>query len=86
MTEEEGLKLFSDENFKMKMMRETAEAFLCRDEEILEALPLEEAQEFIAMRNEVVAEWERRLRLKKQRNDEPATPLAAEDSAEYKQP
>jgi len=84
MTEEELKKLFADEDFKMKLMCHTAEAFLCRDAEIRNALPPEEAQELIEMRNEVVAEWERRIRLREQKNNERQTPLAAEEPTDYK--
>ena len=82
MTEEEGLRIFSDEKIKKKIIEETAAAFLYSDAEIREILPPEEAEEFIELRN-VAAESLGKNRPSGYGDDEPATPLAAEDAAEY---
>ena len=83
MTHKEDTRIFSDEEIKMRIIEETAAAFLYSDEEIRETFSPEDAEEFIEQRNLAISylKGERRI---KPYTDEAATPLAAEEQAAYK--
>ena len=86
MTAEEFAKALSRKDVRERYIQGLLDAYRQPEEEIREAFPPEEAEEYLALRRATIEEW---MKSRKAGNDNAGTtgddiPLAAEDPAEYR--